>query len=76
MAVIYLKHDVHGTKVAIAEDEAVADEKHGWKRFSPGAAMPLEKVYTEPTPAPDSAAPDEPEVTLHRRGRRRKEQEA
>ena len=33
--VIYLKHPNHGTKVAIAEAEAVADEKNGWVRYNP-----------------------------------------
>ena len=31
--VIYLRHPVHGTKVACAEAEAVYDEKNGWVRF-------------------------------------------
>ena len=34
--VIYLKHPVHGTKVAIAELEAEQDEKNGWVRYTPG----------------------------------------
>ncbi len=33
MAAIYLRHKFHGTKVAIAEAEAVADEKNGWERY-------------------------------------------
>ena len=33
MAVIYLRHPVHGTKVACMEAEAVYDEKNGWVRF-------------------------------------------
>jgi len=33
MAVIYLRHPVHGTKVACIEAEAVYDEKNGWVRF-------------------------------------------
>ena len=37
MAAIYLKHKYHGTKVAIAEEEAVADEKRGWERYVPTA---------------------------------------
>lgn len=32
---IYLKHPTHGQKVAIAEEEAVADEENGWERFDP-----------------------------------------
>ena len=33
MAVIYLRHPEHGTKVACLEAEAVYDEKNGWVRF-------------------------------------------
>ena len=32
---IYLKHSVHGAKVAIMEAEAIADEKNGWVRYNP-----------------------------------------
>ena len=42
--VIYLRHPVHGSKVAIADAEADADEKNGWKRFEPGD---LENEVTE-----------------------------
>jgi hypothetical protein len=34
--VIYLRHPVHGNKVAIAEAEAESDEKNGWERFELG----------------------------------------
>jgi len=34
--VIYMRHPVHGKKVAIAEAEAVYDEKNGWERFELG----------------------------------------
>jgi hypothetical protein len=30
---IYMKHPVHGTKVAISEQEAEMDEHDGWERF-------------------------------------------
>ena len=33
MAVIYLRHPVHGKNVACMEAEAVYDEKNGWVRF-------------------------------------------
>jgi hypothetical protein len=33
--VIYLKHPVHGTKVAIAESEAEADAQNGWIVYNP-----------------------------------------
>jgi hypothetical protein len=35
--VIYMRHPVHGNKVAIAEAEAVYDEKNGWERYDAGA---------------------------------------
>jgi hypothetical protein len=34
MPVIYLRHPIHGEKVAIAEEEAAADEENGWERFT------------------------------------------
>lgn len=32
--VIYLKHEQHGTKVAISDMEAEADEENGWVRYT------------------------------------------
>jgi len=32
---IYMSHPMHGDKVAIAEAEAIADEKNGWIRYNP-----------------------------------------
>ena len=32
---IYLKHFLHGAKVAISDMEAEADEKNGWTRYNP-----------------------------------------
>ena len=34
MAVIYLKHDQYGAKVAISDSEADYDEKNGWTRYN------------------------------------------
>jgi hypothetical protein len=34
MPIIYMKHDVHGAKVANIEAEAVADEANGWVRYT------------------------------------------
>jgi hypothetical protein len=31
---IYLKHPVHGTKIATLEMEAEFDEQHGWVRYN------------------------------------------
>ena len=33
---IYLRHPVHGAKVATIEMEAVYDERSGWERYTPG----------------------------------------
>jgi hypothetical protein len=33
---IYMRHPVHGTKVAVMEAEAIYDEKNGWSRYTPG----------------------------------------
>ena len=32
---IYLRHPVHGTKVATLEAEAEADKENGWVEFDP-----------------------------------------
>ena len=40
MAVIYMKHPKHGTKVAIQEEEAKYDEKNGWERVKTVLASP------------------------------------
>ena len=39
---VYLKHSVHGTKVAISEMEVEADEKNGWEVFDPNAPTATE----------------------------------
>ena len=33
MPIIYMKHPIHGTKVATMEAEAEHDESNGWKRY-------------------------------------------
>ncbi len=55
--VIYLKHDVHGTKVAIMELEAELDESNGWVRYNPECEL-----------NDDSLAPVN-ELQVKRRGR-------
>jgi len=47
MAVIYMKHEIHGAKVATMEAEAVADEKNGWVRYT----------HDTPSEAVEEAAP-------------------
>jgi hypothetical protein len=39
---IYLKHPIHGAKVATMELEAVADEANGWTRYNPDAPSDTE----------------------------------
>ena len=34
MAVIYLEHPIHGTKVACSNMEADFDEQNGWERYN------------------------------------------
>jgi hypothetical protein len=41
---IYLRHDVHGTKVATMELEAVADEENGWVRYTHDTLSAPEEV--------------------------------
>lgn len=48
--VIYLKHEKHGTKVAIAEEEAQEDEKHGWVRYTLGGKQEDQAVEAEDKP--------------------------
>jgi len=33
--IVYLKHPIHGTKVATMEAEADADKENGWVEFDP-----------------------------------------
>jgi hypothetical protein len=35
---IYMRHPVHGTKVATMEAEAIYDEENGWSRYTLGEA--------------------------------------
>ena len=60
MPIIYLEHPQHGTKVAVAEQEAEYDEQNGWARYTPGETQ-------------DGAVDSAPINQLARRGRRRKE---
>lgn len=48
MPSIYLRHSRHGDKVAIAEAEAVADERNGWVRYTPGAVEPESEPESVP----------------------------
>ena len=52
---IYLKHEIHGAKVATMELEAEYDEQNGWVR------------YTLDTPVVEEAAPVANELEVKRR---------
>lgn len=39
MPVIYLSHPIHGTKVAICDEEAEYDCKNGWNRYNVGTLL-------------------------------------
>lgn len=75
MAIIYLRHPVHGSKVANMEAEAAYDEGRGWVRYDPyEVTLPT----TPPEPEPEVvdvdealAAPPEPEPANRLTRRRR-----
>lgn len=46
MPVIYMRHFIHGTKVAIAEAEARYDEGNGWVRYEPPTVEPVVESVT------------------------------
>ena len=46
MPIIYLKHSVHGTKVATMELEAEFDEQNGWVRYTHDTPSISEEVET------------------------------
>lgn len=50
--VIYMCHPVHGKKVAIAEAEAVHDEKNGWERYKLGDSKPEVNKLAKPRGRP------------------------
>jgi len=42
MPLIYLKHPVHGRKIATLDLEAEYDEQNGWERYTPEQVEVLE----------------------------------
>jgi len=52
MPIIYLKHPIHGTKVATMEAEAEYDESNGWQRYEldtqPEPVAEVEEVIAAP----------------------------
>lgn len=56
MAAIYLRHPVHGQKVATSDLEANYDKGHGWSEFDPFVkppVVPLPPVFAPPPPVVD-----------------------
>lgn len=72
MAAIYLKHSVHGAKVACSVHEAEIDKKQGWVEFDP--KIPTEVIaeilsdLVEENPS-EVVAEATPQVAPRRRGR-------
>ena len=50
MAITYLRHPQHGTKVASMEAEVEHDYKHGWEEYDP-----TEQEVVEETPVVENA---------------------
>ncbi len=55
---IYLMHPRHGTKVATAEMEALADEVNGWVRFNPHEPVATDPLEDLEVTSPDVTSPD------------------
>jgi len=51
MAIIYLRHPQHGSKVASMEAEVEHDYKHGWEEYDPNA----QEEDVEETPVVENA---------------------
>jgi hypothetical protein len=66
MAVIYLKHPVHGHKVACSDIEADYDEMHGWERYT------IDTPVIEETVVEEAQVEAAPANTLEVKTRRRK----
>ena len=56
MAAIYLRHPVHGEKVACSEFEAQDDRANGWVDFVPEASEPAQPEQPVEAPVPASVA--------------------
>ncbi len=41
---VYLKHPVHGTKVAISHAEVEYDEQNGWTQYNPATPSSTEEA--------------------------------
>ena len=41
MSVIYLRHPLHGDKVACSDSEAAYDKHHGWTEYDPNQTVEI-----------------------------------
>jgi len=67
MPLIYLRHPVHGTKVAIMEQEAKYDQQNGWVRYTHDTPSVSEEIETVEEPAEEAAPVNTLEVKRRRR---------
>jgi hypothetical protein len=44
MAITYLKHEIHGTKIAYMEAEVEADAQNGWIEYNPDTPSKTEEA--------------------------------
>lgn len=68
MPTIYLKHPIHGAKVATMDMEAEFDEQNGWVRYNPNESKPEAEIpaFLQATEEPVN------ELAAPRKGRPRK----
>jgi hypothetical protein len=69
MSVIYLRHPIHGAKVAISEEEANNDAVYGWERFDIASLNLDEEVDENETETDEVDSVNE--MATPKRGRRR-----
>ena len=70
MAVIYLKHPIHGHKVACSDMEAEHDENYGWERYT--IDTPTEEFVVDEPVVEEEQVEAAPANTLEVKTRRRK----
>lgn len=69
MANIYLKHPIHGHKVANMNLEVEEDLKHGWEQYEPEAPIEIEEPETPAETLPGEV-PEEPAAVVAPKNRR------
>ena len=64
---VYLKHPIHGSKIAINQSELQSDEINGWVRYNPEEAVAEEAAAVEVAPAEETAPVNELDVKRRRK---------